>query len=54
VGCPVSQWRIGRTLTKYLGGSDKAGAQRAMAAMMGMVKLDIDGLRRAYEGKSAA
>jgi predicted 3-demethylubiquinone-9 3-methyltransferase (glyoxalase superfamily) len=48
-------WQIVPTaLTKYLGGSDKAGAQRAMAAMMGMVKLDIDGLRRAYEGKSAA
>src|SRR5215204_2731192 len=38
-----SVWR------KYIGGSDKAGAQRAMVAMMGMVKLDIDGLRRAYE-----
>jgi predicted 3-demethylubiquinone-9 3-methyltransferase (glyoxalase superfamily) len=41
-------------LPKYLGGSDKAGAQRAMQAMMGMVKLDIEGLKRAYEGKSAA
>ena len=39
---------------QYIGGSDKAGAQRAMKAMMGMVKLDIEGLRRAYEGKSAA
>jgi predicted 3-demethylubiquinone-9 3-methyltransferase (glyoxalase superfamily) len=48
-------WQILPTaLPKYLGGSDKAGAQRAMQAMMGMVKLDIDGLRRAYEGKSAA
>jgi predicted 3-demethylubiquinone-9 3-methyltransferase (glyoxalase superfamily) len=48
-------WQIVPTaLVKYLGGSDKAGAQRAMAAMMGMVKLDVDGLRRAYEGKSAA
>src|SRR5262249_6756111 len=37
-------------LPKYLGGSDRAGAQRAMQAMLGMVKLDIDGLRRAYEG----
>jgi len=25
-----------------------------MQAMLGMVKLDIEGLRRAYEGKSAA
>jgi hypothetical protein len=31
-----------------------AGAQRAMQAMLGVVKLDIEGLRRAYEGKSAA
>jgi predicted 3-demethylubiquinone-9 3-methyltransferase (glyoxalase superfamily) len=34
----------------YLGGADRAGAQRAMAAMMKMVKLDVEGLRRAYEG----
>jgi predicted 3-demethylubiquinone-9 3-methyltransferase (glyoxalase superfamily) len=48
-------WQIVPTaLPKYLGGSDAAGAQRAMQAMMGMVKLDIEGLRRAYEGKSAA
>src|SRR4051812_35753619 len=48
-------WQIvPSALLKYLGGPDKAGAQRAMAAMMGMVKLDIEGLRRAYEGKSAA
>ena len=48
-------WQIVPTaLMKYLGGSDKAGAQRAMQAMLGMVKLDIEGLRRAYEGKSAA
>jgi predicted 3-demethylubiquinone-9 3-methyltransferase (glyoxalase superfamily) len=48
-------WQIvPNALPKYLGGADKAGAQRAMTAMMGMVKLDIDGLKRAYEGKSAA
>ncbi len=48
-------WQIVPTaLPKYLGGADKAGAQRAMQAMMGMVKLDIEGLKRAYEGKSAA
>jgi hypothetical protein len=33
-------------LPKYLGGADKAGAQRTMQAMLGMVKLDIDGLKR--------
>ena len=48
-------WQIVPTaLVKYLGGADKAGAQRAMQAMLGMVKLDIEGLKRAYEGKSAA
>jgi predicted 3-demethylubiquinone-9 3-methyltransferase (glyoxalase superfamily) len=48
-------WQIVPTaLPKYLGGPDRAGAQRAMAAMLGMVKLDIEGLRRAYEGKPAA
>jgi predicted 3-demethylubiquinone-9 3-methyltransferase (glyoxalase superfamily) len=48
-------WQIVPTaLGKYLGGSDRAGAQRALQAMMQMVKLDIEGLRKAYEGKSAA
>jgi predicted 3-demethylubiquinone-9 3-methyltransferase (glyoxalase superfamily) len=48
-------WQIVPTaLVTYLGGSDSAGAQRAMQAMLGMVKLDIEGLKRAYEGKSAA
>jgi hypothetical protein len=31
-----------------------SGAQRAMAAMLQMIKLDIAGLKQAYEGKSAA
>jgi predicted 3-demethylubiquinone-9 3-methyltransferase (glyoxalase superfamily) len=48
-------WQIVPTaLMTYIGGSDSAGAQRAMQAMLGMVKLDIEGLKRAYEGKSAA
>jgi predicted 3-demethylubiquinone-9 3-methyltransferase (glyoxalase superfamily) len=48
-------WQIVPTaLPEYLGGSDAAGAQRAMAAMLKMVKLDIEGLKRAYEGRSAA
>jgi predicted 3-demethylubiquinone-9 3-methyltransferase (glyoxalase superfamily) len=50
----VSWQIVPSALPKYLGGSDRAGAQRAMQAMLGMVKLDIEGLRRAYEGKSAA
>jgi predicted 3-demethylubiquinone-9 3-methyltransferase (glyoxalase superfamily) len=48
-------WQIVPTaLGQYLGGPDRAGAQRAMAAMMQMVKLDIAGLKAAYEGKSVA
>jgi predicted 3-demethylubiquinone-9 3-methyltransferase (glyoxalase superfamily) len=48
-------WQIVPTaLPKYLGGPDRAGAQRAMQAMLKMIKLDIEGLRRAYEGKSVA
>jgi len=48
-------WQIVPTaLVQYLGGPDKAGAQRAMAAMLQMVKLDIAGMKRAYEGRSAA
>lgn len=50
----VSWQIVPSALPKYLGGPDRAGAQRAMQAMMQMVKLDIDGLRKAYEGKSAA
>jgi predicted 3-demethylubiquinone-9 3-methyltransferase (glyoxalase superfamily) len=38
-------------LPKYLGDPDRAKAQRVMQAMMGMVKLDIAGLQRAYDGK---
>jgi predicted 3-demethylubiquinone-9 3-methyltransferase (glyoxalase superfamily) len=48
-------WQIVPTaLPKYLGGPDRAGAARAMQAMLKMVKLDIEGLRRAYEGQSGA
>ena len=48
-------WQIVPTaLVQYLGGPDPAGAQRAVAAMLQMVKLDIAGLKRAYEGQSAA
>ena len=48
-------WQIVPTaLLQYLGGPDRAGAQRAMQAMLQMTKLDIAGLKKAYEGKSAA
>jgi predicted 3-demethylubiquinone-9 3-methyltransferase (glyoxalase superfamily) len=46
----VSWQVVPAALPKYLGGSDRAGAQRAMQAMLGMVKLDIAGLKKAYEG----
>jgi predicted 3-demethylubiquinone-9 3-methyltransferase (glyoxalase superfamily) len=50
----VSWQIVPSVMLKYLGGADKAGAQRAMQAMLGMVKLDIESLKHAYEGKSAA
>jgi predicted 3-demethylubiquinone-9 3-methyltransferase (glyoxalase superfamily) len=37
----------------YLHGPDADGARRAMQAMMQMVKLDADAIRRAYEGADA-
>jgi predicted 3-demethylubiquinone-9 3-methyltransferase (glyoxalase superfamily) len=44
-------WQIVPTgLPKYLGGEDRAGAKRAMQAMLGMVKFDIAALKKAYEG----
>jgi predicted 3-demethylubiquinone-9 3-methyltransferase (glyoxalase superfamily) len=48
-------WQIvPSVLPEFLGGSDAAGAKRAMQAMLGMTKLNIAELRRAYEGRSAA
>lgn len=45
-------WQIvPRALQTYLEGADKAGARRAMEAMLGMGKLDVKKLREAYEGK---
>jgi predicted 3-demethylubiquinone-9 3-methyltransferase (glyoxalase superfamily) len=46
----VSWQIVPNALPKYLGGSDRAGAQRAMQAMMQMVKFDIAALKKAYEG----
>jgi predicted 3-demethylubiquinone-9 3-methyltransferase (glyoxalase superfamily) len=48
-------WQIVPTaLVRYLGGPDRAGAQRAMQAMLQMTKFDIASLKNAYEGKPAA
>lgn len=47
-------WNIVPTgLGEYVGGSDPEGAKRAMQAMLEMDKLDIEQLRRAYEGTAA-
>ncbi len=45
----VSWQVVPRQMGDYLGGPDPAGCARAMQAMLGMTKLDIEGLRRAYE-----
>lgn len=37
-------------LPKLFAGPDRAGAQRAMQAMMQMIKLDGEALQRAYDG----
>jgi predicted 3-demethylubiquinone-9 3-methyltransferase (glyoxalase superfamily) len=48
-------WQIVPTaLAELLGDKDPAKAQRVMQAMLGLVKIDIDGLRRAYKGAAAA
>lgn len=45
-------WQVNpRELGALIGGSDAAGAARAQQAMMAMGKLDIEELRRAYEGR---
>lgn len=36
---------------QYLGGPDAAGAARAMTAMLEMRRIDLEALRRAYEGE---
>ena len=44
-------WQIiPRRLPELLNGADPAGAQRAMQAMLGMVKIDVSELERAYAG----
>ena len=44
-------WQIVPTdLPDYLGGADRAGAGRAMQAMLAMKKLDIDVIAAAYRG----
>ena len=48
-------WQVvPKVMFEFLSSPDKAAAARAMQAMMKMVKLDVNVLRRAFEGKSAA
>lgn len=48
-------WQVvPKQLFETIGGPDAAGRQRAMAAMMQMVKLDVATLERAYRGEAAA
>ena len=47
----VSWQIVPSVLPQLLGGSDAAGAQRAMQAMLKMVKLDIAALKKAYAGE---
>lgn len=44
-------WQVVPTaMLRFLNGPDKAGAQRAMQAMLQMKKLDLPALERAYAG----
>jgi predicted 3-demethylubiquinone-9 3-methyltransferase (glyoxalase superfamily) len=45
-------WQIiPKALGELLGDKDPKKSQRVMKAMMGMVKIDVEGLKTAYEGK---
>jgi predicted 3-demethylubiquinone-9 3-methyltransferase (glyoxalase superfamily) len=46
----VSWQVVPRQVGDYLSGPDPAGCARAMAAMLEMGRLDVEALRRAYEG----
>jgi predicted 3-demethylubiquinone-9 3-methyltransferase (glyoxalase superfamily) len=47
-------WQIVPTvLPKLLGDPDRAKAQRVMQAMLGMIKLDIAGLKKAHDAEPA-
>lgn len=47
-------WQITpRELNDMIGSPDTEGARRAMEAMLGMGKIDLEGCRRAFRGESA-
>jgi predicted 3-demethylubiquinone-9 3-methyltransferase (glyoxalase superfamily) len=41
---------IPKALGELMGSSDPDGSRRAMEALLGMSKIDVEGLRRAYRG----
>jgi predicted 3-demethylubiquinone-9 3-methyltransferase (glyoxalase superfamily) len=47
----VSWQVVPRQMGEYLGGPDPEGCRRAGEAMLQMQKIDVEGLRRAYEGR---
>ncbi|HLW85703.1 MAG TPA: VOC family protein [Candidatus Sulfotelmatobacter sp.] len=47
----VSWQIIPKALVELLGDKDPQKSQRVMKAMLKMVKIDVEGLRRAHEGK---
>jgi predicted 3-demethylubiquinone-9 3-methyltransferase (glyoxalase superfamily) len=48
----VSWQIVPSVLSQLMTGPDRAGAERATKAMLGMSKLDIAALQRAYDGKA--
>lgn len=50
----VSWQIVPNVLTKMLSDPDQAKAQRVMLGMLKMIKIDIEGLRRAYAGEPAS
>jgi predicted 3-demethylubiquinone-9 3-methyltransferase (glyoxalase superfamily) len=47
----VSWQIIPKALGELLGDKDPQKSQRVMKAMMKMIKIDVEELKRAYEGK---
>jgi predicted 3-demethylubiquinone-9 3-methyltransferase (glyoxalase superfamily) len=47
----ISWQIIPKALMELLGDKDPQKSQRVMKAMMKMIKIDVEGLKRAYEGK---
>ena len=46
----ISWQVVSSEMSKYLGGSDSAGAQRATQAMLRMKKIDLGAMEKAYNG----